>query len=330
MNVRSPQKHNLKAHLTEVVKRFSDITEIYLFGSRAYNTGSLRSDCDLLVRVSDTGRVHGSALRDYSMEECPPIDFFLAIGGRAISCSNDSSVGAPTFDDLVKKLDAILLWSKAAGFTDFEFSIEAKWVFETTRYGKFPASSLPDSAYSEDSWQTVLKRTEDEHLPVRPFMGDTVDKVVAQITEVAKRMVMRKSDLGGNGQARTGWTVNIKDEYDCQNLFWTVAKPWLPGLEKEPFVIHYQNQDKNADFALADGRIIVEFKHVESEAKKREVLKDLAGLSDFYRRNGNIRCLLMLIFYREAARFDALQIENDYTFFHTRPSIVTHLIKIPD
>lgn len=182
----------------------------------------------------------------------------------------------------------------------------------------------------ENCWQTVLKRTEDEHLPVRPFMGETVDKVVVQITEVAKRMVMRKSDLGGNGQARAGWTVNINDEYDCPNLFWTVAKPWLPGLEKEPFVIHYQNQGKKADFALADGRIIVEFKHVESEAKKREVLKDLAGLSDFYSRNGNIRCLLMLIFYREAARFDALQIENNYTFLHTRPSVVTHLIKIPD
>ncbi|MBY5326887.1 nucleotidyltransferase domain-containing protein [Rhizobium leguminosarum] len=327
--MREPQKHNLKLHLQEVIKRNPDIVEVYLFGSRAYNTGSLRSDCDLLVRVSETGRVKYSDLRDYAVEKCPPLDFFVATGGRAYSCANESSVAAPTFEDLVKKLDGILLWSKDGGFSNFEFSMQSKWVFDTLRQSKFPASSLPDFALWDDTWKDVMKKTEAERLPVRPFMGDTLDKVVAQITDVARKMVMKPEDLGGNGVGRAGWTVNLQTEYDCQNLFWTVVKPWIPELSKEPVIIRYQKQEKRADFAMVDGRLVIELKYIESETKKREVLKDLAGLSDFYQRNGNIRCLLLLIYYREEAVIDAMQLESDYSFFHTRPSVIAHLIKLP-
>lgn len=46
------KKYNLKELLAKVVGGQPGIEEIYLFGSRAYSTGSLRSDCDLLVRIN--------------------------------------------------------------------------------------------------------------------------------------------------------------------------------------------------------------------------------------------------------------------------------------
>jgi len=69
--------------------------------------------------------------------------------------------------------------------------------------------------------------------------------------------------------------------------------------------IRYEKQQKFADFTLFDGRLVVELKFIESETKKREVLKDLDGLSRFYSRNGNIRCLLLLIYYKEVSNIDA-------------------------
>ena len=44
---------NLKEVVKYLIQRFPSILEIYLFGSRAYKTGSLRSDIDLLVYSAD-------------------------------------------------------------------------------------------------------------------------------------------------------------------------------------------------------------------------------------------------------------------------------------
>jgi len=103
---------------------------------------------------------------------------------------------------------------------------------------------LPSGHISEFSWQTVIKRIEQEGLPVRPFIGDTVEKATAQIIDVARRMVMRPPELGQKGAAKLGWTVNLSSEYDCQNLFLTVVKPWIPSLAREETEIVYDDQKK--------------------------------------------------------------------------------------
>jgi len=119
-------KFDLKLLLEKVVSNQPKIEEIYLFGSRAYRTGSLRSDCDLLVKTSPGGNVRSSDLRDFAMQNCPALDFFIAADGRATSCMNDSYVRSASFEELVAKLDAIKLWTKSGGFTEFQFDLEAK------------------------------------------------------------------------------------------------------------------------------------------------------------------------------------------------------------
>jgi len=327
--MRETKKYNLKILLEELVSQQPNLEEIYLFGSRAYKTGSLRSDCDLLLKVSDKGHVKGFELTDFADARCPALDFFLASEGKATSCANHSFVQAASFPDLVKKLDAIPLWSRRHGFAQFEFDLESRWVFETAMTASFPPTMLPNDYLLAETWKATLARAEAAGLPVRPYIGDTIEKATAQIVEVAHKMIMSASDLGQRGKAKEGWTVNLQSEYDCQNLFWTVVKPWLPGLGREEVTIRYEKQDKIADFTLFDGRVVIELKFIESELKKREVLKDLDGLSRFYSRNGNIRCLLLLIYYKEEANIDAMKLESDFTFLHNTPSVVTYLIKVP-
>lgn len=327
--VQEVAKFNLKLLLTDLINSQPAILEIYLFGSRAYRTGSLRSDCDLLVRGNDSSHIRSSDLRNFAMKKCPALDFFIASGGRATSCMNDSFVMADSFADLVNKLDAILLWSKASGFSEFEFDFEAKWVFSTSIDVVHAATVLPSGHIRELSWQTLIKRAEQSGLPCRPFIGETIDKASAQIMDVLQRILMRPSDLGPRGQARTGWTVNLSDEYDCQNLFFLVMKPWLPELGREEIEIIYDGQKKISDFSLFQGKLIIEFKHVDSNQKKQEVVKTLDGLTRFYSQNANVVCLLMVIFVAKSVELDDHKWEADYTFFGKTPRVITKILRLP-
>lgn len=322
-------KFNLRLLLETVVSAQPNIEEIYLFGSRAYRTGSLRSDCDLLVSTSAGGNVRASDMREFAMQHCPALDFFIAVDGRAVSCMNDSYVYSASLEELTKKLDAIKLWTKANGFTDFQFDLEAKWVFSTSIDVVHVPTVLPSGHISELSWQTLIKRTEQEGLPIRPFIGDTVDKATVQITDIATRMLMRPSELGQRGKAKSGWTVSLASEYDCQNLFLTVVKPWIPSLAREETEIIYDDQKKNSDFSLFEGKLIVEMKYIDSDDKKREVVKTLDGLSRFYSRNANVSCLLMLIYTTSNIQLDRAKWEADYSFFATKPTVITKVIQIP-
>ncbi len=322
-------KFNLKGLLGELLSVQPAIFEVYLFGSRAYRTGSLRSDCDLLVRGDSESHVRSSELRNFAMTQCPALDFFIAEGGRATSCMNDSFVRAASFEELVDKLDAVLLWSKSEGFADFEFDFESKWVFSTSINVVHAATVLPSGHIAELSWQTLIKRAEQGGLPARPFIGETIDKATAQISDVLQRVLMRPSDLGQRGQAKRGWTVNLADEYDCQNLFFTVVKPWLPQLEREEVELIYDDQKKISDFSLFEGKLVIELKHVDSDQKKREVIKTLDGLSRFYSRNANVVCLLVVIFVANSVSLDDSKWEADYTFFTKVPRIITKVLRLP-
>jgi len=327
--LRETNKHNLKQLLAELVKSQPGVEEIYLFGSRAYNTGSLRSDCDLLVRISAERLARSSDFRDFSIQQCPALDFFLCAEARATSCSNDSYVYATTFQELITKLDAVKLWTRASGFSDFSFIDSGNWVFETAHVAQFAMTSLPDEYVGEESWRQKIRIVETHGLPVRPFIGDTISKAAAQISDVARKMIFKSNDLAPRGKARSGWTVDLASEYDCQNLFFTVIKPWLPELGREEVTIRYDDQEKSADFSLFRGKLIVEMKFVDSEDKKREVVKTLSGLSNFYSRNANVGYLLFIIYVKEGVALDASKWEAEFTFMHTSPAVVTIVISVP-
>lgn len=327
--LRKTKRFNLKELLSILVGAHSGIEQIYLFGSRAYNTGSLRSDCDLLVRIAPTKITRASDLRDFSLSQCPALDFFLCADARATSCSNDSFVYAATFEELILKLDAVALWTRSGGFTDFAFADSGNWVFETGFLVEFVPTGLPDAYIGEQSWYEKIKAVEAEGLPVRPFIGDTLPKAVAEISDVARAMILRPRDLGQRGVAKSGWTVNLQSEYDCQNLFFTVIKPWLPALGREEIVIRYDDQDKRSDFSLFRGKLIVEMKFIDSDQKKREVVKTLEGLSGFYARNNNVGCLLMIIYVKAGVALDALKWESEFTYMNKSPVVITMVVVVP-
>ena len=142
-------------------------------------------------------------------------------------------------------------------------------------------------------------------------------------------MIFRGDQLGQRGVAKGGWTVKLSSEYDCQDLFFTVVKPWLPGIGREQVTIRYDDQKKSADFDLFEGRLIVEMKFVDSTGKKAEVVKTLDGLSRFYSRNANVGILLFVIFVKLGIELDDAKWVSDYSFKTTSPQVYTVVIRIP-
>jgi predicted nucleotidyltransferase len=65
-----------------LTKAFPEIEAPYLFGSRRYRTGSLRSDVDILVELREALHIRAQKLRTFSTEHCRALDLFVADGGR--------------------------------------------------------------------------------------------------------------------------------------------------------------------------------------------------------------------------------------------------------
>lgn len=322
-------EHNLKALLKLLTKRERAITEVYLFGSRAYGTGSLRSDCDLIVRAEPHAAIKSSELRDFALEKCRALDLFLCTEARATSVANDSFVYSSDFEGLIDKLDAVKLWTRSEGFQDFSFPHSGSWTFEVSEAIDFQMTALPNEYLADRAWSAKLAKVEAQRLPTLPFLGDSLTKVADQIVGVARRMIIEANDLGTRGAAKDGWTVNLQSEYDCQNLFFTVIRPWLVSLEREQIAIRFDNQEKFSDFSLVDGRLIIEMKWIDSLGKKAGVVKTLDGLKRFYASNANVGGLLFIIFVKRGVSVGGDQWEDRYSFPHATPFVRTVVIEVP-
>lgn len=189
---------------------------------------------------------------------------------------------------------------------------------------------LPDEYLVEQAWLEKIRDVEKAGLPARPYLGDTLGKATTFIQEVTRRMVFQQNQLGQKGQAKNGWTVNLQNEYDCQNLFYTVIKPWLPALGREEVAIYFDDQKKISDFSLFEGKLIIEMKFIDSAVSKAAVAKSLEGLGKFYSRNANVGILLIIIFVKSGKiDVDEARWEADFTHIHKAPSVITMVVKVP-
>ena len=108
-DVRIVNLKDLISPLTEI----GGIEEIYIFGSRAYHTGSLRSDIDILVYAPE-GVIQYEITQIIKKENA--LDIFETTNKTdARSFANDSRLKR---DNLIKTLDAILLWERKDGFKE--------------------------------------------------------------------------------------------------------------------------------------------------------------------------------------------------------------------
>ncbi|HEK1686095.1 TPA: hypothetical protein SMR42_002452 [Pseudomonas putida] len=311
-------------NLGDLTEYFPQITTIYLFGSRRYPHQSLRSDIDILV-VTDA-YIKSSDIRRIIARH-PALDVFTVDGGKATSCANESYVEAASFEDLIARLDAVEIWSRA---NDYTLPAGLKPFFEIRADIDFKMTAMPNDFFKPESFDGKIKAIEALGLPISPIIGETVEDAAEFLASIAQRIVFPKGlHDGSRGQAKSSWVTNLKSEYDFQDLFEIVCKPFLPNLAREEVTIHYDNKKKLSDFSFFDSQVVIEMKHVNSNAKASEVVKTLAGLTHFYRKNANVRVLLFIIYVDAGVSVDDRKWETDYSYYTSSPKVITKVIRNP-
>jgi Nucleotidyltransferase domain len=112
-SVLTDELYDLRELTRALTEAFPQIEALYLFGSRRYRTGSPRSDVDILVGLGKDLHIRPQELRAFSSDYCRALDLFVAEGGKAVSCANESHVRADSFPELVARLEAICFWNRS-------------------------------------------------------------------------------------------------------------------------------------------------------------------------------------------------------------------------
>jgi len=310
---------------TWIGARFDQIEALYLFGSRRYRTGSSRSDIDVLVELEPDSHIRPADLRAFSSEVCPALDLFLAEGGKAVSCENESSVRAPTFGELVRKLEAVRFWKRSGGVIE---SADIDWTVTVPMDVEFVPTAMltgtPIPGRWPRSFRSFARQIDSLGLPTQPYIGSAASDVAAFLVDEFRRAMEARLNLGPKGR---GLSIDLQNEYDFQNLFYLTVKPWLPGLGREDVTIRYDGQEKKADFNLFSNQLIWELKHVKDANTKGAVVKTLAGLSNFYTAHPNVRVAIFAILVNKDVELDNSKWEEDFSFREIQPQIWTRIFR---
>lgn len=234
-----------RINLRELVYKISEIDkieEIYIFGSRGYETGSLRSDIDILV-YAPSGLRRDEVMP--IMEEEEALDIFKTTNKtEAESFANDSWLKR---DDIVADLDAKLLWSRTNG----ESALLGRYKeIMVLRDIDFKMSYMP--MYSDAEMKFYEKYGHNAIFVIMPFREE-----LNKVYEIIKDIFASK-----------GYSAIRADEKEFTNDLWENVRVYLECCNVAVAVFDKNDQDNyNPNVAIEVGYML-------SKGNKVCLLKD--------------------------------------------------------
>ena len=234
-----------RINLRELVYKISEIDkieEIYIFGSRGYETGSLRSDIDILV-YAPSGLRRDEVMP--IMEEEEALDIFKTTNKtEAESFANDSWLKR---DDIVADLDAKLLWSRTNGESTL---LERYKEIMVLRDIDFKMSYMP--MYSDAEMKFYEKYGHNAIFVIMPFREE-----LNKVYEIIKDIFASK-----------GYLAIRADEKEFTNDLWENVRVYLECCNVAVAVFDKNDQDNyNPNVAIEVGYML-------SKVNKVCLLKD--------------------------------------------------------
>lgn len=234
-----------RINLRELVYKISEIDkieEIYIFGSRGYETGSLRSDIDILV-YAPSGLRRDEVMP--IMEEEEALDIFKTTNKtEAESFANDSWLKR---DDIVADLDAKLLWSRTNGESTL---LERYREIMVLRDIDFKMSYMP--MYSDAEMKFYEKYGHNAIFVIMPFREE-----LNKVYEIIKDIFASK-----------GYSAIRADEKEFTNDLWENVRVYLECCNVAVAVFDKNDQDNyNPNVAIEVGYML-------SKGNKVCLLKD--------------------------------------------------------
>lgn len=317
---------DLKEIINDLVRHHPKIKSVYLFGSRAYQTNSMRSDIDILA-ITDS-ILPASDVNRWLHDKYPPVDLFLSYDGlNAMSVVNGSVVffrGDGRYKNLVQQLDAIRLWDKENGFSG-EYS---GWNIQTANNITFQMSIIPSYPMVNftKTLNNAMANLEASGIKTY-FAGCTWQDIAYSITNIIETVMTKPANYQRKAKSYSFDLLKIRNEYDFRNLIHQALRPIFKDISPENVVIRIDGSDKKADFGIGNNKIIIETKWIDSLSKKAEVIKTLEGLKNFYSENVNVRCHIFLIVYKATVDIDKTLLDYKFSYEKSAPQIIVRFIE---
>lgn len=248
------RKVNIK-DLIEPVTKWDYVKSIYIFGSRAYNTGSPRSDIDILI-YSDKPIPRDDFMELRRLEEA--LDVFYTLDNRnAVSMVNSSSLNR---DDLIKTIDAQLLWDRDSGFNVTELNKhDAMQLFDRYNY---KMSCLP-------SYTGYQEKFFDKYGPGCVFVIMPFDKRYDKLYEVIKEVFSRCRYTA----VRADENTFHDDLWENVNVYLDCCVAAVAFFEKKPFKSFNPNVALEVGYMLGRGKKVFIIK----DKRIKDLPTDLKG-----------------------------------------------------
>lgn len=293
---------DLEEEINKIIKIAPQINKIYIFGSRAFKTGSRSSDIDILV-VSEISTVL-STKAEYVEDTHNPLDIFetKSINSFAQSIKTGGYInirpnGIFRKKNIVKQLQAVLLWDGVSKkFTKDINDFKNIAVYDDAI---FLGSVMPEISSITNHLKYIDKYCSDYDIP-NTLLGADDTAILEKIAKIIK-VPFEKTFLSTFHSAEKAKnfnesTIKIENEYDFQNLIYCILKPWIPSisiLKNQDAIIVIDGNKKVAD--LSFNNFLIEAKYISSTNAKDSIVKSLQGLKTFYNKNPRVKGILFPI-----------------------------------
>jgi hypothetical protein len=136
---------------------------------------------------------------------------------------------------------------------------------------------------------------------------DAVQKVkhiIQRFHKVARQLRVRHSDRP---------TLEIKDEYDVQDLFHCLLNLYFDDVRAEEYTPSYAGSASRVDFLLKQEQLVIEIKKTRKGLSAKEVGEQLIVDSQRYQSHPDCRQLICFVYDPEGRVVNPRGIENDLT-----------------
>ncbi|MBI2471212.1 MAG: hypothetical protein HYV59_08230 [Planctomycetes bacterium] len=147
---------------------------------------------------------------------------------------------------------------------------------------------------------------------------EQVKQLCLKFHAVARQILHRYKDRA---------TLEIKDEYDVQDLFHALLRIWFDDMRKEEWTPSYAGGSARVDFLLKQERLVVEVKKARHGLGAKELGEELIVDIARYKVHPDCAILLCLIYDPDALIRNPKGLETDLS--KTHESLPVEVLIVP-
>jgi len=148
----------------------------------------------------------------------------------------------------------------------------------------------------------LLSRLIYQETPVKPEPTSTLENIFNRFPQIARQLRGRFDDRP---------TLDVKDEYDVQDLLHSLLKLYFDDIRPEEWTPSYAGSSSRMDFLLKDERLVIEVKKTRDSLRDKQIGEQLIVDITKYKEHPDCKTLVCFIYDAEGLIANPTGLEND-------------------